>query len=330
MDKGASALAQLILGNKYTQEQNQQQSDLTTDRAKAKADIDVAAKNKEQQNAVDTIKGMQDQGMVNDGGGATVNGVGISRGYNPYQIAHMQQGQQMHEMEALGKAAKQSIAQPQQDLETADMIHRLAENPSSVDMGTMQVMKARLALGGQGGRAISSALHAMGMDDRTINGDAQGWANFFTGNTTVKQTPQQIDAIQQGAFKLGDDAADRYQRAKQQFAQQAPMYAPSMAAGGGLGNAINSFTSPADQLAATHAQRKAQYTKQAAAAGQPSGLSGGAAFKQPQGIADGLKSLLFGAPQAAPSPAPAAGGNDLQAAAAAEIARRAAAKKEQQ
>jgi hypothetical protein len=291
-------LQQLILGKKLDMEKAQEMLPINKQGEQDKSDIAVAGKNTQQQNEIKGIQGMQDSGMVNDGGGVKMGDTSLTRGYDPSKMAHQQQGQELKEMGALQKSAKASMGGPQGDLETADMIHKLAENPSSVDMGTAQIMKARMAMGGSGGRALGAALRTMGMDDNTLGGDAQKFANFFTGNSTASQTPQQINALKEGAFKLADDANERLGRAKSQFAQQAPFMAPGMAANGQLQQALPSFTAPADALSASLAQRKADYQKQAAGA-QP-GLTGGSAYKQPSGPIDKL-AAFFGKGQAAPS-----------------------------
>lgn len=288
-----------------------------------KLDIDKHAQLQQQE--MDAIQKMKDNGLITDGGGAKVGETSVSRGYNPYQLQHMQQGQQSKEMSALGKNAK-GMAGPQQDLETADMIHKLAEDPSSIDMGTAQIMKARMAMGGSGGRALGSALRTMGMDDDTLSGDAQKVSNWLTGQAAAKQTPQQINALKEGAFKLSDDAAERFGRAKDAFMQQAPGFAPNMAQSGTLQQMAPSFTAAGDSLVSKNAQRKQQYLQSAQQQQGATRLGQQPqSYKAPQGPLDRLKQLIMGPssqdnPQQPQAASPMS--NPAQDPIAAEMARR--------
>lgn len=314
LDKGAQALMQLILGNKNKMAEAEQQKNLDEE------------KNQEEINqGIQGVKDLKSQGLITEGGGVNVKGVGVTRGYNPFQIEHTRQAQQLNEMKALQKAAKDALSGPQADLETADMIHKLMVNPSAIDQGTAQLMKARMAMGGSGGRALGAALRTMGMDAKTMAGDAQDWANWFSGNAHTTMTPQQMNALNEGAFKLGSDATERFNRGKQQFVSQAAMLAPGMASNGSLTQALPTFSAPGDDLVNRLSQRQKEYQQQAA--GAPTGLDQAPAYKEPSGPIDKLKNFLTGGPSPAPAAPQASGGGGLQDAVAAEIARRKAAPK---
>jgi hypothetical protein len=296
LQPGVNQLTDLVLGNKNKMQQAQQQQGLDIGKYQAERGSDI-----------ENLQKLKESGLISEGGGAKAGEMSVSRGYDMNKLQHQRDQQQTNEFKALQSSAK-PIKSIQDDLETADMIHKLAEDPSQVDMGTAQVMKARMALGTSGGRAISAAMHAMGADKDTLAGDAEKLHNFLTGQAKAIQTPDQINALKEGAFKLGDEATEKLQRAKQQFGEQAPGIAPGMAGRGDLDRYLPTFTNQADQLAQTLAQRKQAYKQSAAQQGMGTGLNPSAqAAKKPQSFMSSVFGNLFGGGQQQQQAAPQQG-----------------------
>lgn len=208
--QGMDKLRELIMGKdldrRNTREQQQQKSDL-----------EVSAKQSEQRNALDALQEMDKRGMINEGGSATVNGVGYGKGYDPMRA----KGMQDRERGAVLKLTK-PMGDSADQLERLNQLADLMDSPNGYDQKQAAVLQARLAEG-QNQRLLQSVIESFGSKGQSVPGIVMGAYNKIKGGAASTLTPDEMNALREHAFKQKDYYGDQLEQARKQYDAQAPV-----------------------------------------------------------------------------------------------------------
>ena len=315
LQKSSDALTDLILGNKYKQDQAQQQKDLAVQQAKEmlpveqqsaqqKSDIALKQSGAEREGAFGMLGRMKDNGMITEGGGASVSkdGLAVTRGTNPATAQNQQDKLMNSEAMGLNKLTK-----PIQDnadvLEQIRTIHEMAKSPNAYDQKNIGVLQARIAEG-KGQRLLQGVINTFGAKGESAPSWLASMSNKVQGNAASTITPEEMRQLVEHTHKMGDEYAQRFKDSVDQYNQMAPMAAnrtmqidPSR-----IDRVRDSAASRGLQALDAINKSKQQYQDTAAAAGRQVPAP---AAPQEQGLMGWLKGKLPGATPAATQTQPA-------------------------
>jgi hypothetical protein len=261
---GIDALSQLILGsvnrqnemNKQKQlgvqqaqemlpieqQQGEQQNALAVAKANAmlapekaqyqqKSDIDIAKSGKERQGAIDTMSSMRDAhpDWFDQGAGVNVSkeGVSVSKGFNPNQLAMTQMSRMGSEGKTLNSMQDKALNDVNTHINSLDRINGYLSNPTPFNTKQLGIDVAKMDEGEKARiqQGIIQAFQGKG-DDKSISAMANDAWNKWTGQAQGPLTSDQLAAINTGLQTRRDQAKEALQSAKGKFEAQARLAAP--------------------------------------------------------------------------------------------------------
>lgn len=167
----------------------------------------------------------------------------------------------------LDKAAQDTFKNDSAELDSVLTIHKLLDNPNSVDQEQIKTALSRLSEG-NGQRLLQAVILHAGGNPSLLN-DADKAANFLTGAAKSTFTPDQKDAIRQNLFNHEDLLSSRLGPKMEQYRKLAASRGPTLKMRGELDDYVNSTLSPyEDRLSALHDIRT-NYQKQKASQPPP-------------------------------------------------------------
>jgi hypothetical protein len=195
---------------------------------------DVAAKQSEQENANRLLQGMMENAPA--GSGATVNGVGYTKGFNPSALGAKQGHDFLKTVQGTYKPIHDQLDASQATLDNLNL-----GNDSGDRLALLN--EAKLALAGSGGRAFGAVMHTLS-GDPTMASDSQKAWNWLNNTPNLpKMPPAQRNALRESVFGRLDQLEAQRQQADQSLSQQGAIVAP----GTDYSGLVNSVSVPAAQ-----------------------------------------------------------------------------------
>jgi hypothetical protein len=217
------SIADLIVSGAQKQKQAQLQQQLDLEKAKQMLPIEAQGEQQKADIGMSAIKKMQDMGLVNEGGGASALGVGVTRGIDPSKMANQQD--KLLNSEAM---QLQKLTKPIQDnadvLEQIRTINELAKSPNAYDQKNMAVLQARIAEG-KGQRLLQNVIQSFNSQGQSAPGWAVNMVNKVSGGAAATITPEEMRQLAEHTQKMSGEYKQRFNDSISQYDQMAPTVA---------------------------------------------------------------------------------------------------------
>lgn len=206
-----------------------------------------------QQRDIKSLQQMQDQGMLQEGGGAKAGEVSVSKGYDPRTAMKMQGD----EASKFNKVVQNEYKPINDQLSAAkDTLDALNQKNASSDKLAL-INEARMAAGAGGSRAIATIIHELN-GGKTSAEDFQGAVNYLNNTANIPEmSDARRDALRESVFNRVTPLAQRQAQSTQRLTQLGPQLSPHA----DYNSVIGAYATPASQNLSQLQQMQQDYYK---------------------------------------------------------------------